>query len=131
MLQLVPQSQKQMAHIALSAYKVTSGGILGYITRITTDLPKLFPEHQYTIFLNEKLNYLPQYENSTHVYLEDSNRGKFDRLRWEQLILPRELKSRNVDLLYTFSPSDIYFACLLYTSPSPRDRTRSRMPSSA
>ena len=23
------------------------------------------------------------------------------------------------------------FACLLYTSPSPRDRTRSRMPSSA
>ena len=24
-----------------------------------------------------------------------------------------------------------YIACLLYTSPSPRDRTRSRMPSSA
>ena len=24
-----------------------------------------------------------------------------------------------------------YFGCLLYTSPSPRDRTRSRMPSSA
>ena len=24
-----------------------------------------------------------------------------------------------------------YMACLLYTSPSPRDRTRSRMPSSA
>ena len=27
--------------------------------------------------------------------------------------------------------SDILFTCLLYTSPSPRDRTRSRMPSSA
>ena len=26
---------------------------------------------------------------------------------------------------------DEYYACLLYTSPSPRDRTRSRMPSSA
>ena len=25
----------------------------------------------------------------------------------------------------------VYYACLLYTSPSPRDRTRSRMPSSA
>ena len=25
----------------------------------------------------------------------------------------------------------VYFTCLLYTSPSPRDRTRSRMPSSA
>ena len=27
--------------------------------------------------------------------------------------------------------SAIYWSCLLYTSPSPRDRTRSRMPSSA
>ena len=26
---------------------------------------------------------------------------------------------------------DLLWACLLYTSPSPRDRTRSRMPSSA
>ena len=26
---------------------------------------------------------------------------------------------------------EVYSACLLYTSPSPRDRTRSRMPSSA
>ena len=26
---------------------------------------------------------------------------------------------------------DPYFACLLYTSPSPRDRQKSRMPSSA
>jgi len=26
---------------------------------------------------------------------------------------------------------DVYKVCLLYTSPSPRDRTRSRMPSSA
>ena len=25
----------------------------------------------------------------------------------------------------------VFFGCLLYTSPSPRDRTRSRMPSSA
>ena len=28
-------------------------------------------------------------------------------------------------------PVALYFVCLLYTSPSPRDRTRSRMPSSA
>ena len=27
--------------------------------------------------------------------------------------------------------SDVILVCLLYTSPSPRDRTRSRMPSSA
>ena len=28
-------------------------------------------------------------------------------------------------------PDRLVFTCLLYTSPSPRDRTRSRMPSSA
>ena len=30
-----------------------------------------------------------------------------------------------------YSPGDKEYSCLLYTSPSPRDRTRSRMPSSA
>ena len=33
---------------------------------------------------------------------------------------------RDVDL-----PHELFTTCLLYTSPSPRDRTRSRMPSSA
>ena len=34
--------------------------------------------------------------------------------------------------LAVFDPSDpVLNPCLLYTSPSPRDRTRSRMPSSA
>ena len=35
-----------------------------------------------------------------------------------------------VALEQTHQAMDTYF-CLLYTSPSPRDRTRSRMPSSA
>ena len=34
----------------------------------------------------------------------------------------------HVHTAYSF---DAYIGCLLYTSPSPRDRTRSRMPSSA
>ena len=34
--------------------------------------------------------------------------------------------------VYKFSSNEVYiYTCLLYTSPSPRDRTRSRMPSSA
>ena len=34
--------------------------------------------------------------------------------------------------LFTISSKDVEdYICLLYTSPSPRDRTRSRMPSSA
>ena len=32
---------------------------------------------------------------------------------------------------YRQRESDLIYRCLLYTSPSPRDRTRSRMPSSA
>ena len=46
---------------------------------------------------------------------------------------PRSL-TQTFDLLVTFlvsrRPREMY-CCLLYTSPSPRDRTRSRMPSSA
>ena len=43
--------------------------------------------------------------------------------------------SRKLEKLYTFAhlknDEDKTNSCLLYTSPSPRDRTRSRMPSSA
>ena len=35
------------------------------------------------------------------------------------------------DSLYILSPRKFYKICLLYTSPSPRDRQKSRMPSSA
>ena len=34
-------------------------------------------------------------------------------------------------LEFRFHSKEIHNSCLLYTSPSPRDRTRSRMPSSA
>jgi len=51
----------------------------------------------------------------------------------------REIADTNKDLLekrllrkkWTVTSGDRYQYCLLYTSPSPRDRTRSRMPSSA
>ena len=36
-----------------------------------------------------------------------------------------------VMLIYALIPTSLMYTCLLYTSPSPRDRTRSRMPSSA
>ena len=60
--------------------------------------------------------------------------------------MPKQSKFENVDLFASlnavmkqntgFYQSDLeidkeIIACLLYTSPSPRDRTRSRMPSSA
>ena len=47
------------------------------------------------------------------------------RLSLGHSMLPRTLP---VDVMMTFSKPTI---CLLYTSPSPRDRQKSRMPSSA
>ena len=41
---------------------------------------------------------------------------------------PEELKT--LETKYHSDAGD-WYVCLLYTSPSPRDRTRSRMPSSA
>ena len=51
-----------------------------------------------------------------NFYIELHNHG----IKQQELILPDLLKISNE-----------ISACLLYTSPSPRDRTRSRMPSSA
>ena len=46
---------------------------------------------------------------------------------WEQSVLyAKEIRNAN-----TFIDIEAPSSCLLYTSPSPRDRTRSRMPSSA
>ena len=48
-------------------------------------------------------------------------------------IIPKNLKITNASR-YSCDNTEIieqYMTCLLYTSPSPRDRTRSRMPSSA
>ena len=43
----------------------------------------------------------------------------------------KEELQQTADYLKSARPTAVNLACLLYTSPSPRDRTRSRMPSSA
>ena len=49
------------------------------------------------------------------VYKNNTETAEADKSRWEDL----------------GGPTPDNYSCLLYTSPSPRDRTRSRMPSSA
>ena len=49
---------------------------------------------------------------------------------YEALGLEADATKAEIDLAYRRLMSR-YHPCLLYTSPSPRDRTRSRMPSSA
>ena len=53
-------------------------------------------------------------------------------LLWRQAELTMALNRTAARAIVTTAKVDgIVYACLLYTSPSPRDRTRSRMPSSA
>ena len=40
-------------------------------------------------------------------------------------------KIEDIDLATNLNPDEVVNCCLLYTSPSPRDKCRSRMPSSA
>ena len=78
-----------------------------------------------------------QFMENDHSYFVDGKKIKFsvseiikihfpefDSNHWSRIKAIEELENRGE--LYT--ESDV---CLLYTSPSPRDRTRSRMPSSA
>ena len=63
----------------------------------------------------------------------NANDGTGDSLRVAAGKINTNFTDRYADDLFT--TNDILFhqstICLLYTSPSPRDRTRSRMPSSA
>ena len=54
-----------------------------------------------------------------------SLRDALDKLFEDSFIKPPMLNGG------TSFPIDLYETCLLYTSPSPRDRQKSRMPSSA
>ena len=67
-----------------------------------------------------------------NLYLASKNKGKIEEYKkllagvnCKLLLQPESLEVEEDGL--TFRDN----ACLLYTSPSPRDRTRSRMPSSA
>ena len=69
----------------------------------------------------EKLAYIRNFKKAILLVINKASETFERKLSYEQEIL--------------FNISDmmmeLYVACLLYTSPSPRDRTRSRMPSSA
>ena len=64
-----------------------------------------------------------------------SNARKWERERWvcQRLLQGLNIPYRSEDFTPAGQePPDVLFRdCLLYTSPSPRDRQKSRMPSSA
>ena len=50
---------------------------------------------------------------------------------WQSLLTDSIVGVARKQHAFVDTEGNRYIACLLYTSPSPRDRTRSRMPSSA
>ena len=66
-------------------------------------------------------------------YRKDGDLAIFDRNYAEEIQAHANLQAfvDKLDHPDDIDKSILYLACLLYTSPSPRDRTRSRMPSSA
>ena len=74
---------------------------------------------------------LDQLPNESTLYIGDTARGPYGP---RSLAEVREFALETMDFLVEQGVKAIVIACntcLLYTSPSPRDRTRSRMPSSA
>ena len=65
-----------------------------------------------------------------HLYLKHLKVGKV-KPNAQPAIVKTSAASTVVDADFGFCHHAYMVGCLLYTSPSPRDRTRSRMPSSA
>ena len=64
-------------------------------------------------------------------FLNIKDSFKRDKTVKEYLALKKRIKNRNLQEKAQIFANHEILDCLLYTSPSPRDRTRSRMPSSA
>ena len=77
-----------------------------------------------------------QFEKALRVVKEyqEQSKSEIDTLKKELEVI-ENTKIVNIDVDKSICDIDIsvrlFNVCLLYTSPSPRDRTRSRMPSSA
>ena len=72
-----------------------------------------------------KLSRIPIDKTSSNKLMEDLNKiiGFIEQLN--------EVDTESVNPLSSVTGHDLPISCLLYTSPSPRDKHRSRMPSSA
>ena len=75
---------------------------------------------------------------SVRAYADKDNLSKIGDLKWERddeigraVDYIRNNFRANIAIADLVDISGLNHSCLLYTSPSPRDRTRSRMPSSA
>ena len=77
---------------------------------------------------------LPVNADATLVMLPNSDLFFLSGIEQEEsilLVFPDAVEEKNREILFLREPNEHMKICLLYTSPSPRDATLSRMPSSA
>ena len=115
------------------ADKAANAIICKGLERITPDIPIISEENKLTDYTVRK--------DYDYCWLVDPLDGtkEFIKRNGEFTVNIALLKGNRpiLGVVYAPVPDEMYWgvkdkgACLLYTSPSPRDRTRSRMPSSA
>ena len=83
----------------------------------------------FAIWANAEKKQVPALVQNTIKWANDNNLKVYlaDRLK------SIDITNNNISYFSTKNPPEVDFllCCLLYTSPSPRDRQKSRMPSSA
>jgi len=100
---------------------------LGGFSRMNFSLYPQFPNKTITINITYPGASPTEMEEGIVLKIEDNLKGivGIDR------VTSKSSENSAVVTIETLEEYDINDICLLYTSPSPRDRTRSRMPSSA
>lgn len=95
-------------HIAFNALGASISGLRSYTITLANELPRLFPDIQYTFYVTPSVAQECVSQSNMRVVVHNlQNRSAWVRLLWEQFWLPRELKHIQADLLYTFSSTDI------------------------
>ena len=84
---------------------------------------------KFSTFEISKIKYTKKNKKEELKNKEGSEIKKF--LKTEDICVLLDEKGKNVDSIQFSKLLNNYYCCLLYTSPSPRDRLLSRMPSSA
>ena len=91
------------------------------------------PESLNELFVKNQDQFKLTEEDQTEANQNQINLELLKNVQYEEEIefKPKETKTPNNTEIIDKGIYGSYKNCLLYTSPSPRDRTRSRMPSSA
>ena len=72
-----------------------------------------------------------QAQNRVNAFFSSVNAFDYEGFTSEKQPESVSYSDRDLKLMSGATVNDVNYSCLLYTSPSPRDTERSRMPSSA